>query len=97
MNNADGVLFHNFPQFGFFRINQEKKVTHLKLGEPPNDKKRHDKMLDLTMALSPMINKNVIEIMQIVKTEKDPYKYVCGIFIVQNFDPHDIINFVKTY
>ncbi len=70
---------------------------HLKLGEPPNDKKRHDKMLDMTMMLSAMIPKNVIEIMQIVKAEKDPFKYVCGIFIVQNFDPQDFTNFIKTY
>ena len=70
---------------------------HLKLGEPPNDKKRHDKMVDLTMQLNFTVPKNVIEIMQIVKTDKDPYKYVCGIFIVQNFDPHDLTNFIKSY
>ena len=35
--------------------------------------------------------------MQIVKAEKDPFKYVCGIFIVQNFDPYDLTNFIKSY
>ena len=97
MNGGDGILAHNFPQFGFYRINQDKKSVCLKLGDPPNDKKRHDKMLDLTLQLSSLVPKNVIEIMQIVKTEKDPYKYVCGIFIVQNFDPHDFTNYIKTY
>ncbi len=70
---------------------------HLKLSEPPNDKKRHDKMLDLTVLLNSMVPRNIIEIMQIAKHDKDPFKYACGIFIVMNFDPHDLTNFVKTY
>lgn len=41
MNNADGVFTHNLPQFGYLRVNREK-LTQLKLGDPPNDKKRHD-------------------------------------------------------
>jgi len=26
MNNSDGVFTHNLPQFGFYRINQERKT-----------------------------------------------------------------------
>ena len=55
------------PQFGFYRINNDRKTVHLKLGDPPNDKKRHDKMLDLTLLLNTNGEKNAIEIMQIGK------------------------------
>ena len=97
MNNHDGVFTHNMPQFGFYRINQDKKVMALKLGDPPNDKKRHDQMIDLTMLLNGSGPKNVIEIMQILKPGKDMVKYACGIFIVMNFDPRDMVNYVKNY
>ena len=70
---------------------------HLKLSDPPNDKKRHDKMVDITMLLNGSAIKNVIEIMQIMKPDKDPHKYACAIFIVVNYDPHDLINFVKKF
>lgn len=50
MNNSDGVFNHNMPQFGFFQVNQDFKSSNiLKIGEPPNDKKRHDKIVDITM------------------------------------------------
>jgi hypothetical protein len=26
MNNSDGVFTHNLPQFGFYRINQDRKT-----------------------------------------------------------------------
>lgn len=97
MNNSDGVFTHNLPQFGFYRINQERKTQHLKLGDPPNDKKRHDKMLDLTMVLNTNGPKNALEIMQIGKPGKDMVRYVCGIFIVVNYGPLDIINYIKNY
>ena len=35
--------------------------------------------------------------MQIIKPDRDPHKYACGIFIVKNFDPKDFISYVKTY
>jgi hypothetical protein len=54
-------------------------------------------MLDLTMLLNTNGEKNAIEIMQIGKPGKDIVRYVCGIFIVMNFTPHDISNFVKNY
>lgn len=96
MNNSD-IFTHNLPQFGFYRINQDRKSVHLKLSDPPNDKKRHDKLLDITMLINAMVPRNVIEIMQISKNNKDTFKYACGIFIVMNIDPRDIINFVKSY
>ena len=42
-------------------------------------------------------SKNTLEILQIVKPEKDPFKYACGVFVVASYDPHDLINFVRTY
>ena len=69
----------------------------LKLGDPPNDKKRHDKMIDLTMQLNTNGPKNAIEIMQIAKVGKDIVKYACAIYIVVNYGPHDIINYIKNY
>lgn len=48
MNNSDGLFTHNFPQFGYYRLNQDPKHVHFKLGDPPNDKKRHDKFIDIT-------------------------------------------------
>jgi hypothetical protein len=96
MNNLDGLYTHNMPQFGFYRINQDRRSVCLKLSDPPNDKKRHDKMIDLTAQLT-SAQRNVIEIMQTFKAEKDPFKYVCAIFIVKSFDPHDLINFIKNY
>ena len=99
MNNGDGLFTHNMPQFGFFRINQDK-LNHLKLSDPPNDKKRHDPLHNLNLEkLIPTVNnqRNILEVMQIYKPEKDPYKYVCGIFLVMNYEPHDLINYVKNY
>lgn len=42
-------------------------------------------------------SKNVIEIMQVKRPERDSYRYACGVFIVKNLDPRDLINFVKNY
>lgn len=96
LNNGDGVFNHNLPQFGFYRVNQDKNVVYLKIGDPPNDKKRHDKILDVTTILQTG-SKNVLEIMQINKQDRDPYRYVCGVFIVRNLNPQDFINYVKNY
>jgi hypothetical protein len=54
-------------------------------------------MLDLTMLLNTNGPKNAIEIMQIGKVGKDMVRYVCGIFIVVNYGPQDVINFIKNY
>ncbi|CDW83014.1 miz zinc finger family protein [Stylonychia lemnae] len=94
MNNKDGLLSQNFPQFGFYRVNLDnRKLAHLKIAEPPNDKKRHDKFYDLTDILKN--GENSLEIVQIFKNDKDPFKYACGIFIVRNFEQQELVNYVK--
>lgn len=35
--------------------------------------------------------------MQIAKVGKDVVKYACAIYIVVNYGPHDIINYIKNY
>jgi hypothetical protein len=50
-NNDDklDIFYHNFPQFGFYRFNKDpKQMTYFKIGDPPNNKRRHDKFYDLS-------------------------------------------------
>ena len=62
MNNQDGIFNHNFPQFGFYRLNKDSStLAYLKINDPPNDKKRHDKFLDVTRQLKE--GTNSVEIM----------------------------------
>jgi hypothetical protein len=98
MNKTDGVFSHNLPQFGQMRVNNDKYITHLKIEPPPNDKKRHDPLFNISLEkLQCGNNKNILEIMQILEPVKDPFKYACGIFVVATYDPHDLINYVKQY
>ena len=89
--NSDGILAMNFPKFGHFRLNGDR-VTHqyFKIEDPPNDRKRKDKIMDLTeklckLAVLPEQNKLALELTNKVRTRSDQDTvYVAGLFIVKN-------------
>lgn len=61
MNGTDGVLAHDFPQFGQLRVNGKGEFENrFHIDPPPNDKKRHDKFLDISNWLK--AGENYIEI-----------------------------------
>lgn len=65
------------------------------LKDPPNDKKRVDKLLDITKAIRS--GDNLLELYQILRPDRnDTHKYACGIFIVRNFEASELATFVKT-
>jgi hypothetical protein len=35
--------------------------------------------------------------MQTKRPDRDPYRYVCAVFVVKNINPHDFMNFIKLY
>jgi hypothetical protein len=43
------AMTHQMPKFGAFRLNNEKRtLQQYKIQDPPNNRKRKDKVMDLT-------------------------------------------------
>jgi len=94
MNGADGVLAHDFPQFGQMRLNGKPDCEQKYFIEPPpNDKKRHDKFMDVSNFLK--AGDNFVEVIQHNKEGKDPSFYALGIFVVMNFEQNEVVKFVR--
>ena len=84
------------PKFGNLRLNSDRK-THVsfKVGDPPNDRKRKDKVMDLTGQLCSDLkplksnskqNMYSLELMHRVKHEGDKnLYYVAGVFFCKTF------------
>ena len=91
------ALVHSMPKFGNFRLNGERK-THqsFKVGDPPNDRKRKDKVMDLTQVicsdLKPLKSTQglpqiySLELMHRTKHDGDKNLwYVAGLFFCKTF------------
>lgn len=94
------------PKFGNLRLNGDKKSQlSFKVGDPPNDRKRKDKVMDLTNQLctdlKPLKGNNKqysIELMHRTKHEGDKNLfYVAGIFFCKSFPVQDIMSFVERF
>ena len=94
---------HAMPKFGFFRLNGDKKTQKsLKIDDPPNDRKRKDKVIDLTNALCNELrplrgqaDKYSLEVMHRTKHPGDEKLYYVGaLMISKSFPVTEIISFV---
>lgn len=86
--------------FGHYRLNynKAKKPEHqqyFRLEDPPNDRKRKDKIFDLSDEVIPGLN--TIEIMHKTRAARCNASYVCGIFICKNFAPQEMIDSLIKY
>lgn len=95
------ALVHAMPKFGAFRMCNERKThTVFKIQDPPNDRKRKDKIMDITQ----MVCRDVkpikgstfqLDLMHKVKHENDnKLWYVAAIYICKQFSVNEISSFV---
>eukprot|EP00347_Sterkiella_histriomuscorum_P002292 403368715 len=97
MNNGDALLNNTYPQFGCMALNQSSRNSiknEFTIKDPPNDKKRIDKIIDVTKSLKS--GDNLLELFQILRPDRgDTHKYVCGVFIVKNYEEKEFTSYIK--
>lgn len=95
------AMTHQMPKFGAFRLNNEKRtLQQYKIQDPPNNRKRKDKVMDLTQLLCQEVqihdNKVALEVMHRPKHDgDDALYYVAAVYICKQFTIPDITSFVE--
>ena len=86
---------HSFPTFGHIKING-LNYQRLFIAPPPNDKKRHDKILDISKLVQTGSNElQISHVLKELRTGKDDDHYICAVYLVKQIDPEDLTRWVN--